>query len=130
MRPSVHYVQLYRNVGEAAVWWRAMSSNGRPLGRCVAPADGLDAATAHLRRVVALLDGAEVTVRATSTHGWRWTLVAGDEPLATGAHENDRRTRCVMAGRYFVATLPAAAQVRTVEVFGRRDLPLVRTAST
>lgn len=122
MRPSVHVFQLYRTTGEEYVWWRYISPNGRSVARCTAPLTSLAEARASIETVRTQHEDAEIAVRPTAAHRWRWTLVREGEVIARGSGDHDRRVRCESAAERFLETVPTAEIDPVVHVFRRRDI--------
>lgn len=118
---TVHVFQLYRTAGDQLVWWRCLSSNGRSIAACPAPLASVAAAEAAIADLIERGAGADVVVRPTLAHRWRWTIQVGAETLAHGSADHDRRVRCENAARQFVLSLPAAEVDHVVHAFRRRD---------
>ncbi|HMO10567.1 MAG TPA: hypothetical protein PKB06_03480 [Actinotalea sp.] len=121
MRPTVHVFQLYRTAGDEAVWWRYISPNGRSIASCPEPLASVTAAREAIDRLLGELPGAEVVVRPTPQHRWKWTLVTDERVVARGSGDHDRRLRCEEAARKFAETAAEATVDATVHVFRRRD---------
>lgn len=122
MGPTVHVFQLYRTAGLDAVWWRCISPNGRSLATCPAPLGSVADARAAIAALVERATTAEVLVRPTLAHRWRWSIQSGPEVLALGSSDHDRRIRCANAANQFVTQLPVASIDSVVHVFRRRDV--------
>lgn len=120
--------QLYKFWGEDGVWWRLVSPNGRGLARSAAPFPAVGAARAGLDTVLSKADVLELAVRVTSDYRWHWSLRLAGAPLVEGIGDQDRRVRCLDAGRKFQALAPVAVIEPEVAVF-RRAGRLPRTES-
>lgn len=122
MRPATHVFQLYRTAGEDQVWWRYISANGRGIARCPEPMSSLAAAQNAIARVRHCAEEAEIVIKPAAQNRWRWILTLGDEVVARGSGDHDRRVRCSHAAERFVETVAGAVIDEAVHVFRRRDL--------
>lgn len=122
MRPATHVFQLYRTAGEDQVWWRYISANGRGIARCPEPMSSLAEARDAIARVRRSVDEAAIVIRPAANNRWRWILTIGEEVVARGSGDHDRRVRCSNAAERFVETVAGAVIDDAVHVFRRRDL--------
>jgi hypothetical protein len=149
--------QFYRFSDDTAVWWRLVSPNGRGLARSAAAHPSVAVARSSLDAVLAVLavppgpagpavpavsagpagpavpagpagaDGLELGVRLTPTYRWHWSLKLAGAPVAEGIGDQDRRVRCLDAGRKFQLLARVAPVEPEVAVF-RREPAAPRTA--
>jgi len=111
--------QLYRFWGEDGVWWRLVSPNGRGLARSAIALPTDASARTSLEEVLALADGLELGVRLTSDYRWHWSLRQAGLVLVEGIGDQDRRVRCLDAGRKFQLLAHEALVEPEVAVFRR-----------
>lgn len=111
--------QLYRFWGEDGVWWRLVSPNGRGLARSAGAFPTIGAARAGLGQVLGGADGLELGVRLTPDYRWHWSMRLAGVCVVEGIGDQDRRVRCLDAGRKFQALAPAALVEPDVAVFRR-----------
>lgn len=115
--------QLYRFSGEDAVWWRLVSANGRGLARSAQAYPTVAAARAGLESVLGGAASLELAVRLTGDYRWHWSLRLAGTPLVEAVGDQDRRVRCVAAGRRFAELAPVALVERDVASFRRMGRP-------
>jgi hypothetical protein len=65
MRAVAPVFQVYRFGGDAPVWWRMVSPNGRGLARTVAPFESVTAAHLSIDLVRRRIDELEPSLRLT-----------------------------------------------------------------
>ena len=111
--------QLYRFWGEDGVWWRLVSPNGRGLARSAGVYPTVASARSSLEQVLSRAEGLELGVRLTSDYRWHWSLRMAGAALVEGIGDQDRRVRCLDAGRKFQALAPVALVEPEVAVFRR-----------
>ena len=111
--------QLYRFWGEDGVWWRLVSPNGRGLARSVGAFPALPAARSSLEQILTEADALELGVRLTADYRWHWNLRLAGRPVVEGIGDQDRRVRCLDAGRKFQLLAPVALVEPEVAVFRR-----------
>jgi hypothetical protein len=111
--------QLYKFWGEDGVWWRLVSPNGRGLARSAVAFPTVAAARAGLDRVLVGADTMELGVRLTADYRWHWNLRQAGLGLVEGIGDQDRRVRCLDAGRKFQALASVASVEPDVAVFRR-----------
>ncbi len=111
--------QLYRFWGEDGVWWRLVSPNGRGLARSAAVHPTVATARSGLEQVLSRAEGLELGVRLTPDYRWHWSLRMAGAALVEGIGDQDRRVRCLDAGRKFQALAPVALVEPEVAVFRR-----------
>jgi hypothetical protein len=111
--------QLYRFWGEDGVWWRLVSPNGRGLARSAGVYPTVASARASLEQVLSRADGLELGVRLTPDYRWHWSLRMAGAALVEGIGDQDRRVRCLDAGRKFQLLAPVALVEPEVAVFRR-----------
>lgn len=111
--------QLYRFWGEDGVWWRLVSANGRGLARSAGAFPSVGQARSGLDVVLGTVDSLELGVRLTSDYRWHWNLRLAAAPVVEGIGDQDRRVRCLDAGRKFQALAPVALVEPEVAVFRR-----------
>jgi hypothetical protein len=123
--------QLYRFWGEDGVWWRLVSPNGRGLARSTAAYPSVAAARSGLDQLLDKADSLELGVRLTSDYRWHWSLRLAGAAVVEGIGDQDRRVRCLDAGRKFQLLAPVALVEAEVAVFrraGRMPRPEPREA--
>ncbi|HEY0118181.1 MAG TPA: hypothetical protein VGC04_05315 [Cellulomonas sp.] len=111
--------QLYRFWGEDGVWWRLVSPNGRGLARSASAYPTVASARSSLEQVLSRADGLELGVRLTADYRWHWNLRIAGLPVVEGIGDQDRRVRCLDAGRKFQLLAPVALVEPEVAVFRR-----------
>ena len=111
--------QLYRFWGEDGVWWRLVSPNGRGLARSAGAFPSVGQARSGLDLVLGKVDALELAVRLTSDYRWHWNLRLAGAAVVEGIGDQDRRVRCLDAGRKFQALAPVALVEPEVAVFRR-----------
>lgn len=111
--------QLYRFWGEDGVWWRLVSPNGRGLARSAVVHSTVAAARSSLEQVLSGAEGLELGVRLTADYRWHWSLRMAGAALVEGIGDQDRRVRCLDAGRKFQLLAPVALVEPEVAVFRR-----------
>lgn len=111
--------QLYKFWGEDGVWWRLVSPNGRGLARSASSFTTIGAARTGLDAVLSRADVLELGVRLTPDYRWHWSLRLAGNPMVEGIGDQDRRVRCLDAGRKFQALAPVAVVEPEVAVFRR-----------
>jgi hypothetical protein len=111
--------QLYRFWGEDGVWWRLVSPNGRGLARSVSAFPTVTAARSSLEQLLTGADALELGVRLTADYRWHWNLRLASLPVVEGIGDQDRRVRCLDAGRKFQQLAPVALVEPEVAVFRR-----------
>lgn len=115
--------QLYRFTDEDAVWWRLVSANGRGLARSAGAYPTVAAARSGLERVLGGAGSLELAVRLTSGYRWHWSLRLAGAVVVEGIGDQDRRVRCVAAGRRFAELAPVALVEHDVASFRRVGRP-------
>ena len=116
--------QLYRFTDEDAVWWRLVSANGRGLARSAGAYPTVAAARSGLERVLAGVGSFELAVRLTSAYRWHWSLRLAGTAVVEGIGDQDRRVRCLAAGRRFVELAPVAPVEHEIAAFRRMGRPV------
>lgn len=116
--------QLYRFSGEEAVWWRLVSANGRGLARSAGAYPTVAAARSGLERVLGGAASLDLAVRLTSGYRWHWSLRLAGTAVVEGIGDQDRRVRCVAAGRRFVELAPVALVEHDIAAFRRIGRPV------
>ena len=111
--------QLYRFWGEDGVWWRLVSPNGRGLARSAVAHPTVASARSSLEQVLSRAQGLELGVRLTPDYRWHWSLRMAGAALVEGIGDQDRRARCLDAGRKFQLLAPVALVEPEVAVFRR-----------
>gem|GEM_PF-1953634 len=111
--------QLYRFWGEDGVWWRLVSPNGRGLARSAVAHSTVASARTSLEQVLTRAEGLELGVRLTPDYRWHWSLRLAGSALVEGIGDQDRRVRCLDAGRKFQLLAPVALVEPEVAVFRR-----------
>ncbi len=111
--------QLYRFWGEDGVWWRLVSPNGRGLARSAGAFPSISQARSGLDLVLGRVEGLELAVRLTADYRWHWNLRLAGAAVVEGIGDQDRRVRCLDAGRKFQALAPMAVVEPEVAVFRR-----------
>ena len=111
--------QLYRFWGEDGVWWRLVSPNGRGLARSAVAHPTVASARSSLEQVLSRAEGLELGVRLTPDYRWHWSLRIAGAALVEGIGDQDRRVRCLDAGRKFQLLAPLAPVEPEVAVFRR-----------
>ena len=111
--------QLYRFWGEDGVWWRLVSPNGRGLARSATAYPTATSARSALDQMLSGADGLELGVRLTADYRWQWSLRLAGVPIVEGIGSQDRRVRCLDAGRKFQLLAPVALVEPEVAVFRR-----------
>lgn len=111
--------QLYRFDGEDGVWWRLVSPNGRGLARSAVAYPTVASARSGLEEVLTRAAGLELGVRLTVDYRWHWSLRGGGAALVEGLGDQDRRVRCLHAGRTFQALAPVVPVEPEVAVYRR-----------
>ena len=111
--------QLYRFWGEDGVWWRLVSPNGRGLARSASAYPTVSSARSSLEQVLSRAEGLELGVRLTADYRWHWNLRLASLPVVEGIGDQDRRVRCLDAGRKFQVLAPVALVEPEVAVFRR-----------
>ena len=111
--------QLYRFWGEDGVWWRLVSPNGRGLARSVTAHPTVASARSGLEQVLSHVDALELGVRLTPDYRWHWSLRLSGLVVVEGIGDQDRRVRCLEAGRKFQTLAPVALVEPEVAVFRR-----------
>ena len=115
--------QLYRFRDEDAVWWRLVSANGRGLARSAGAYPTVAAARSGLERVLSGAASLELAVRLTSGYRWHWSLRLAGTAVVEGVGDQDRRVRCLAAGRRFAELAPVAPVEDDVASFRRAGRP-------
>jgi hypothetical protein len=108
MRAVAPVFQVYRFGGDASVWWRMVSPNGRGLARTVAPFESVAAAHLSIDLVRRRIGELEPSLRLTERARWRWSLSLAGQPIVESTGDLDRRVRGDHAWRTFVAVAPTA----------------------
>jgi len=93
MRAVAPVFQVYRFGGDAPVWWRMVSPNGRGLARTVAPFESVAAAHLSIDLVRRRIDELEPSLRLTERARWRWSLSLAGQPIVESTGDLDRRVR-------------------------------------
>jgi len=93
MRAVAPVFQVYRFGGDAPVWWRMVSPNGRGLARTVAPFESVTAAHLSIDLVRRRIDELEPSLRLTERARWRWSLSLEGQPIVESTGDLDRRVR-------------------------------------
>src|SRR5450830_733889 len=110
MRAVAPVFQVYRFGGDAPVWWRMVSPNGRGLARTVAPFESVAAAHLSIDLVRRRIDELEPSLRLTERARWRWSLSLAGQPIVESTGDLDRRVRGDHAWRMFAALAPMSPQ--------------------
>lgn len=111
--------QLYRFWGEDGVWWRLVSPNGRGLARSAHSFPTVTAARTGLEQILVRAGSLELGVRLTPDYRWHWSLRQAGAAVVEGIGDQDRRVRCLDAGRKFQMLAPVALVEPEVAVFRR-----------
>jgi hypothetical protein len=117
MRAVAPVFQVYRFGGDAPVWWRMVSPNGRGLARTVAPFESVAAAHLSIDVVRRRIDELEPSLRLTERARWRWSLSLEGQPIVESTGDLDRRVRGDHAWRMFAALAPTAQIDPVVHAF-------------
>ncbi|WP_426594244.1 hypothetical protein ACPPVS_01720 [Cellulomonas sp. McL0617] len=114
--------QLYKFSDDSPVWWRLVSPNGRGLARSATSHPSVASARSSLDLVLASVDSLELGLRLTPTYRWHWSLQLDGTPVAEGIGDQDRRVRCMDAGRKFQLLSRVAPVEPDVIVFRRETV--------
>jgi hypothetical protein len=120
MRAVAPVFQVYRFGGDAPVWWRMVSPNGRGLARTVAPFESVAAAHLSIDVVRRRIDELEPSLRLTERARWRWSLSLEGQRVA-----HVRGARADRADRSRRARVPGRGRCAAARVTGRRVIPSV-----
>ena len=115
--PTFQVYQFGSAGSRSTVWWRLVSPNGRGLARTVAPHPSIEATYASIECVRQAVNELEPSLRLTDRSRWRWTLSLNGVPIVESLSDLDRRVRCELAWRSFVACAPSAATDPTVHTY-------------
>lgn len=119
-RRSGAVFQLYQAHRGMPVYWRLLSGNNREAGRGVAGHPDGESCRISVKELQRDADLLEPRIRRAEGHGWTWSLLLDDVPVAHAGRAFDRAIRCRQAVELVVALVPDALVANGVLVSADR----------